>query len=176
MLKPENHQTYLFEAYTQKAAGNGLMLRPICNPAGHRFGGGASLKSWKMPKGGLRRSAVQNHNNVNLQRSSCATAFSEHRRGGRLALRPSRSQHWPVILPHSDSGRQVVCPGAAARVGGPGAIRSTAKPAARHGTGGSQRFAGACRGRAAIGGPCGGHCGPGGPRRVDGLRWRASVR
>lgn len=99
MLKPENHQTYLFKAYAQKAAGNGLMLRPICNPAGHRFGGGASLKSWKMPKGGLRRSVFQNHNNLNLQRSSCATACSEHRRGGRLALRRSRSQHWPVILP-----------------------------------------------------------------------------
>jgi hypothetical protein len=52
-----------------------------------------------MPKGGLRRSVFQNHNNLNLQRSSCATACSEHRRGGRLALRRSRSQHWPVILP-----------------------------------------------------------------------------
>jgi len=102
MLKPENHQTYLFKAYTPKAAGNGLMLRPICNPAGHRFGGGASPKSWKMPKGGLRRSVVQNHNKLNLRRSSCATAFSEHRRGGRLALRRSRSQHWPVILPIAD--------------------------------------------------------------------------
>jgi hypothetical protein len=31
-----------------------------------------------MPKSALRRSVVQNRNNLNLQRSSCATAFSEH--------------------------------------------------------------------------------------------------
>jgi hypothetical protein len=63
-----------------------------------------------MPKGGLRRSVFQNHNNLNLQRSSCATACSEHRRGGRLALRRSRSQHWPVILPVAD-----ICRSSAAR-------------------------------------------------------------
>jgi hypothetical protein len=62
-----------------------------------------------MPKGGLRRSVFQNHNNLNLQRSSCATACSEHRRGGRLALRRSRSQHWPVILPDADLCRRERC-------------------------------------------------------------------
>jgi hypothetical protein len=41
-----------------------------------------------MPKGGLRRSVVQNHNNQNLQRSSCATAFSEHRRGRQTGPSP----------------------------------------------------------------------------------------
>jgi len=67
MQESENHQMYRFKAYTQKATENGLMSKPIWNPAGRRCGGGASLKSWKMPKGGSRRwSAGHHHNNQTL--------------------------------------------------------------------------------------------------------------